>query len=329
MQSRNYSHGFTLIELLVVIGIIALLIALLLPAVQSAREAGRRSQCTNNLKQIGLAIAVYESDLRVLPFGHNATPCSAGIWSSGEVQTMILPFLDQAAAYNAWNWTHCAFPSPPDCPAPGVDFNLTARSIPLEVFLCPSDSVPLGDFPGNSYRSCSGSGPFADPNFTAGGLVPNGVFYFRSSTRTADISDGASQTAFFSEVVMGDGDANGLPRDGLIVDLPEAQFLGDDPCAGGGTIFPLESWYYAGTYIFAMYNHTRAPNDPRPNCFNTGQFRTRTLQARMAASSRHPGGVHVLMGDGSVRFVSDGIDLAIWQAIGSRNGSEKIDNTQF
>jgi prepilin-type processing-associated H-X9-DG protein len=317
-----------LIELLVVIAIIALLIALLLPAVQAAREAGRRSQCQNNLKQIGLAISNYESHLGLLPFGSNGRPCSQYLWAIGDVHTMILPYLEQDAAYNAWNWAHSAFPNMPDCPAPGVDFNRTAREIRLEVYLCPSDTPPLGGYPGNSYRSCSGSSAYADPNFTAGSPPPNGVFFFRSSTRMAEITDGVSQTAFFSELRMGDGTNDGI-RDGLIVDIADAQFLNDDPCGGNGLAFPLEGWFYIGDHLFGMYNHTRTPNDPRPNCFNGGVGRTRHFQSRMAASSRHPGGVHVLMGDGSTRFVSDTVDAVIWRAIASRNGAEQIDNTQY
>jgi prepilin-type N-terminal cleavage/methylation domain-containing protein/prepilin-type processing-associated H-X9-DG protein len=320
--------AFTLIELLVVIAIIAVLIALLLPAVQQAREAARRAECENHLKQIGLALANYESTHGILPFGTSSTICT-NAWHIGDAQSMILPQLEQQALYDSWNFKVPSFPNPADCPSPGADFNRTPRETRLEVFLCPSDRPPdFPGFPGNSYKSCSGSEPFADARFVANGKVPDGIFYYYSGTRMAEIRDGTSHTALFSEMRMGDGVADGV-GDAELVDVGEAQMMQDDPCGYGGSLVTYEGWLYCGTYVTAMYNHTRTPNDRRPNCYNFASGRTRYLQGRMAASSYHPGGVNVVLADGSVHFVSESIDLGIWKALGSRALGERFSDADF
>ena len=199
---RIQARGFTLIELLVVIAIIAILIGLLLPAVQAARESGRKLQCQNNLKQIGLALANYETTLQVLPFGvgGGGPPGFVPRWSS---QSQLLPFLEQGPLFHSLNfadvpWGHHDTYSPP---------NLTALRVQLAGFFCPSDSDTINDLYGlahNNYRASAGTLPYNlrddSPDLTG---KNNGAFWYQSSTRLAAIRDGTAGTAAFSERCLG------------------------------------------------------------------------------------------------------------------------------
>jgi prepilin-type N-terminal cleavage/methylation domain-containing protein/prepilin-type processing-associated H-X9-DG protein len=209
-ETRRRSAGFTLIELLVVIAIIGVLIALLLPAVQSAREAARRAQCTNNLKQIGLALHNYHSAVGSFPQGGNAAPQVPGggntDWAGWSAQTMLLPYMEQAPIYNAINFF---------CNGRGNVFgeatNFTGSTSNINAFLCPSSTEPRTNwgvagmsrrFPGNNYFASAGStimwlGWPAD--------VPNGIFAVRSpAIGLRDITDGSSNTVAFGEWRIGD-----------------------------------------------------------------------------------------------------------------------------
>ncbi|MCY2962823.1 MAG: DUF1559 domain-containing protein, partial [Planctomycetota bacterium] len=188
--------GFTLIELLVVIAIIGILVALLLPAVQQAREAARRTQCKNNLKQIGIAIQTYADAHRVMPLCQNATSKAISVHAA------LLPFLDQTNLYNTINfnvgWNDVS--------------NAAATATKLEVFLCPSDSsfsVPAG-WAATNYRANQGSWllygvPSTDPANSNYNVAPsNGVFIPNASLSMAELRDGASNTASLSEHQIGD-----------------------------------------------------------------------------------------------------------------------------
>jgi prepilin-type N-terminal cleavage/methylation domain-containing protein len=324
----SFRRGFTLIELLVVIAIIALLAGLLLPAVQQAREAARRAQCKNNLKQIGLALQNYESSFRVLPPGYVAgTP-----FVDGETDTspgwswaaMILPQLDQAPLSASIN-----FSTPVEAPA-----NSVAIQTNLPNFLCPSDQFsgsmfPVGDGLGgtiatvapSSYAGSAGS----DATDVAMGLNNNGlgdgVFYRNSSVRMAGITDGASQTIFVLERAWGNaqGTWSGAVAKGMIL---RGQF---NPCPGSDNATNL------APCLVLAHGHL----------LNTT---TDTDSGLDDPSSFHAGGAHALFGDGSVRFLKStpsdaGVNpdgstrytsmSLILQALCTRAGKEVVDGDAY
>jgi prepilin-type N-terminal cleavage/methylation domain-containing protein len=337
---KRLRSGFTLIELLVVIAIIAILVALLLPAVQQAREAARRSQCKNNLKQIGLAIANYESALKVYPFGKGASYAGAQIYARWSVHSMILPYMDQQPLYDAISFTN-----PPDTPgmAGAIPFmppyispggiNTVQSQTAIPMFFCPSDSsVDSSWAGGNNYCGNQGSWLCDRGNFPAGAgdTNPNelnpGIFYFLSRTRPQDVSDGLSNTAFFSEKIRGNGSAD--PKSDLYTMTNQVTLLDTyNTCMATNvaTATPLTSKWGAswvmGENCCTLYNHVATPGSvscagiPFPGSMTN-------MAMQVSASSRHPGGVHVLTGDGSVHFVSNNVDLGVWRALGTRNGKE-------
>ncbi len=305
--------GFTLIELLIVIAIIAVLIALLLPAVQSAREAARRIQCVNNLKQIGLALHNYQESRTSLPGADmvfNVTEISA--------LSNILPYLEQANVYNSINFDF-SYQDPN---------NSTAMYTVINGFICPSDlpdAIPsLGAQ--TNYMANMGSGivwqSAIGPN--VGLPQPNGVFYGDSATRFADITDGLSNTTFFSERVLADG------NNAIVSPIADVFFSPGFPVTPDDALqqclavniydlnnqFPLfmGAPWLCGQHIFL---HVSPPNSRSCGFFVA-------LRAVMPPSSRHPGGVNVVFGDGSVKFIKDSINLPIWRALGTRSGGEVI-----
>jgi len=208
-------HAFTLVELLVVIAIIAVLIALLLPAVQSAREAARRSQCTNNLKQIGLALANYESATQAYPqcYAQNAVGFAYGYmsgqqsgWGAQSVQSLMLPYLEQTPVYNSVNWSITL--------TDNIDGGIQATAIATRInaFLCPSSQLPIGAFGGNNPGNFPGNnywgsvGPCVLP---WSGANPPGIFRIVSKGKPGafgvrDVQDGTSNTIAFGEWKIGD-----------------------------------------------------------------------------------------------------------------------------
>ena len=193
--------AFTLVEVLVVIAIIGILVALLLPAVQAAREANRRLHCQNNLRQLGLALTSYEAAVGAFPFGVGGTgvPGRVPRWSA---QSRMLAHLEQEAIFNAINVNFLPWSFEPLGSA-----NLTAVSARIAVFLCPSDSDLIADegqMGHNSYRATAGTKPYNLAADSADGTGRNdGVFWFQSAVRTAMLTDGTSNTAIFSERCLG------------------------------------------------------------------------------------------------------------------------------
>ncbi|APW61845.1 DUF1559 domain-containing protein [Paludisphaera borealis] len=347
-------RGFTLIELLVVIAIIAVLIALLLPAVQSAREAARRSQCVNNLKQIGLAVHNYVSQQNVLPpFAQNYT--NVGPWQAWPMgwSASLLPGLEQTNMYNATNWVWGAW----------EQMNYTVTKSQLNVLVCPSENMPPPAWPNTklNYMANLGgpaslgvwSGPIApmkhDPNGSDSGGPTNSncaSFGFES------VIDGTSNTVMFSEKLVGGGLRTAPVTSGS--NLAKRYFFntsftvnGDSGNAAQALQFvqtcksipaTLTANLNSGQYFGFLwnsaacntnennsgYNHTNTPNGLSCTAANTQNADLGGYMDALTATSNHPGGVNACMTDGSVRFIKDTISIPTWWAIGTRNQGEVV-----
>ncbi len=338
---NRHRNAFTLVELLVVIAIIGILIALLLPAVQAARESARRTQCINNLKQILLGLQGYHDIHKVLPFGKGPSYAGAPVYARWSQHAMILPFIEQVNLYSSIN-----FDFPPETPGmggggpfmpayanPGGINSIACRTL-VPTFLCPSDRGPSDPtWPGvNNYTANQGSW-LCDRNDTpppAGSVAPNelqtGIMYFLSAVRFADVQDGLSNTAFFSEKRRGPG--NPEPATDMFIIPPQTSLAATyQTCTGLNplTATPLTSkwgWSWVmGENCCTSYNHVAPPNNN--SCGGTGFTGTMTNMAmQVSPSSLHGPGVNVSMGDGSVRFVNESIDLITWRALGTRQSGE-------
>jgi prepilin-type N-terminal cleavage/methylation domain-containing protein/prepilin-type processing-associated H-X9-DG protein len=329
--------GFTLIELLTVIGVIAILIALLLPAVQGAREAARRSQCANNLRQIGIGIAGYTAQYSVFPILHASTYDQFrrrfSYMNFPSIQLQILPWMDQATLYAQVNFRAGIVPSdnyqyPLDREwITVIQINQTVANTRVATFLCPSDSrVPFPS--GNSYRGNVGVGPL-DLTQWESPDSGNGFFHELFVISPAQITDGMSHTACLSERIMGsNGTSNHMPFQDAYMQLYWALTADDalricmisttGPFASERYSKMGSSWMWTGRER-TTYTHTQAPNGKIPDCLSPGCI---SAPGMTTARSYHPGGVNVLYGDGSVRWVSSGIDQTIWRAHGTRSGGE-------
>lgn len=339
---KPHRSPFTLIELLVVIAIISVLIALLLPAVQQAREAARRTQCKNNLKQIGLAFHNYMSTHGVLPFGKGPSYTGAPVYARWSQHAMILPYIDQAPLYNTLD-----FNFPPATPGMGgvVAFmppytnangaNNVGSQARIPGFLCPSDPPPTDPWQGQNNYVGNQGGWLCDRGDAPGGPgdispseVQTGVFYWLSRCSAASFTDGMSQTMIFSEKIRGHGTPD--PKSDMYIIPAQTTLAGTYSACSAinpATATPLTSkWGYSwvmGENCCTQYCHVSTPNTY--TCGGTGFTGTMTNMAmQVAATSRHTGGVHSLMGDGATRFVSENIDLNVWRALGTRASGESI-----
>jgi len=344
---RNASRGFTLIELLVVIAIIGVLIALLLPAVQAAREAARRSQCLNNLKQLALAAQNYHGSNDCFPMGllNQRSAVDFSLWTSYGPMLPLTQYFEQGSLFNAMNFNCNVY-----------DWqNTTINAIGMSVLWCPSDpgvsdpqlqnyvltsGNPAMNMRYSSYAGCAGTW-FSYQFGVAGTGNQNGVFYDQSVTKIADITDGTSNTLMFAEhtrAIESTGDKTGW------------------------------HWWTSGNYGDTIFN-TYWPINPQkkvPYACNDSTTGSNTIGA---ASSMHPGGANAAFCDGSVRFVKETIDswrnindgnycappgvirgsgndplygtvspiwtinvganVGVWQKLSTRNGNEALSNDSF
>jgi prepilin-type N-terminal cleavage/methylation domain-containing protein/prepilin-type processing-associated H-X9-DG protein len=329
--------GFTLIELLVVIAIIAILIGLLLPAVQKIREAANRMKCSNNLKQLGLAAHNFESAYQTLPPGEWTRSTDGGT-SRPSLAAVILAYVEQSNKFNQFNF---AFDVTSATNAP-------ARRQDVPIFLCPSDASSAAFTDGGervgriSYFGNIGavadcrlpsdpmSGVFYVPLTVVAGTTPTG-------TAIAEIIDGTSNTAMYSEVMrslLANASTIDYTTNVVSGDIATAPALNDgrtvSGCAGGSVSKRIGyvglQYYRGGINHQSFYTHTlpinwnRRQQDPALQKYTCGDASFR--RAHIAASSYHSGGVNVGLADGSVRFVRESVDFTMWQNAGTKAGGE-------
>ncbi len=360
MPVQRFRAAFTLIELLVVIAIIAVLIALLLPAVQMAREAARRAQCQNNLRQIGIALHNYHSVHGYFPpegmrvyrgWQRRFGPGGEQWWS---MKVFLLPYLDRADVYNAANLDLRSYGEPRGNWA--NDPNATLRKTRIETFLCPSDphfdhSNPYGT--AQNYAANQGTERYFN-NWRTNGIVyqPGWDWAFNKPIGLRDIVDGAAFTAAFAEWIRGgmQGRMTADRGDDLAVIWHGPYWWQGGPGRHAGREgdmwlermceqstryfwdFKGEAWYIGQVGRGAGIGFSKRPN--RKSC-STPDTSSPVLtwgsagEFLIAPSSLHRGGVNVLFCDGRVRFVSQDVDQQVWFAMGTRDGREPVDETAF
>lgn len=335
--------AFTLVELLVVIAIIGILVGLLLPAVQAAREAARRMSCSNNLKQIGLAIHNYESTNRKIPIGWNGfvdpIQNTTYRWS---YLAGLLPYLEQNNTYQNLNLSLTLYPPGGGVPPRPEHQAIISTIIPA--YLCPSDrGEPISDGSGeigpapSNYVANFGSGINSPNDPSDDGQMDNradGPFCNQTWRRFADVTDGLSNTVAVSESLLGRGGADLASSEtpdpqfymALVVPPPMANANNCSnpiPSAVNRFVASRGRLWAGQAYENTSYNHFFAPNSERYDCYFW------VAAGFKAARSNHPSGVQAALLDGSVRFVSDSIALNAWRSAATRSGGEVLDSSQF
>jgi prepilin-type N-terminal cleavage/methylation domain-containing protein len=291
-------RAFTLIELLVVIAIIAILIALLLPAVQQAREAARRTQCRNNLHQLGLALHNYHDTHSCFPPGVVASHIGSGATNDNQEPgwtclAMILPFVDETSIYNSLNFT---LPTR-NTPNPGETVNSTGMGQVINQYICPSDGSYLksGNYGISNYMPVAGtSDSYCRYNWAPYEATRCGIFTASSRVRIRDVRDGTSNT--------------------LMVGETQLDMLGNNYSA-------YAKWAAANDH----YNRSLRMTDPRHVINPVGSWN----QPELCLSSHHEGGAFFCFADGQVRFLSENIDAGTYAALGTKANNEILDDEDY
>jgi prepilin-type N-terminal cleavage/methylation domain-containing protein len=354
--------AFTLVELLVVIAIIGILVALLLPAIQAARESARRSQCTNNLRQLGIAAQNYESARKAFPYGRKrgtVTKTDGSSWDLNVGQwghlALILPYAEEAAVHSLVDLT-----ATPD--------TSSAKKQKIAMFYCPSDYAGEDrmnatacaqsnsnwlDVGRTNYHGNGGSDPGVTVNVGPTPTPPppeagadletqykefnNGIFVTNRAIKMRHITDGTTHTALYAERVRGDGDNLRVetPSDWFLISVPNptnpAALDVYNKCSTVTPATGTQQWscsgrnWVHGDYATSRYNHIMPPNGYACGLAAAGSLNAIPINEEggaHTASSRHSGGVNMVAADSSTHFVSNDVDIAVWRALGSRNGEE-------
>jgi len=334
MTSARRRRAFTMIELLVVIAVIGLLVALLLPAVQRARESARRVQCQGKFRQLGIALHNYQTAMGVYPFGVGAdgdktlatyTSLSNRRYS---MHSQLLPYLELAALFDGLNFGVSPFfpdangdPNIEDGPGP----NFTAAQVRVDAFICPSDfnRMPSRPWGPVNYRSCNGS--------TWSARAGDGMFGQSTWIGPADIRDGLSNTAAMSERIRGHDDYQkvDVTSDQFRVAAPWTEATFTEWCTdltdAEAKALPKHysnataglTWL-EGNMSWTRYNHVLTPG--HKTCVNGVTWNG----TAMTAGSRHDRGVGLLLGDGSVRLVKETVSPPVWRALGTIAKGETV-----
>lgn len=317
--------GFTLIELMVVIGIFAILASLILPAVQAAREAARRVQCRNHLKQLIVATHAFAEQQGGFPPAASLVSSLPRPIHSGRprfsTQSLLLPYLEQSALHSSINF---------DAPCQYFDdvaryHQDTAAMRVVEVFLCPSDpmSRSAGPYAKNSYRANVGVNQFRYSQGYWHPIDPGAFAYSSRPLPLAAFRDGLSNTLAFSEKPIGTGEGRFSPFQDW-VQRPTSVMTADQWIETCSTIVDAganarldagQTWLLSGA-VNTLFLASAAPNSPFPDC---GTVATNGI---FTARSYHPGGVNAAMADGSVRWFASGMDHRVWRSLGTRAGGE-------
>jgi len=343
MKTRQ--GGFTLIEALVVVFVIGLLIALVLPAVQSSRESARRLECANHLKQLGIALAQHHSE-------KNRFPSSmAPRWKMPKRQVFgsdlpglydLLPSIGEGPLFNSFNVSI----DDGGLITVSLSQNETAKGVRVGTFLCPSDANGFGfETAPNSYRFNVGVANYPFEDNTGDYLGKGAAFAIGKFFSAADFMDGLSNTVGMSERLMGSGATARFDptRDfwyadvvGLVVPQTADQIRG---ICGALRGTPQDYYTEFGkswcepTFSGTWYNHVESPNAKASDCSAEHKPASPSYEiahyCSVSAKCAHPGSVHSLMMDGSVRFIKNGVNLTVWRAIGTRSGAEAVDATSY